>query len=81
MLYNVRHSASFGSELWSCFARRGSFNQPACTSYLTLPFILYNLPVQQKSAMAEGMPAEVVEQLVPIVWREKWEPMKPFLLE
>ena len=48
--------------------------------YLTVPFILYNLPVAIRDAMAEGMPAEVVEQLVPIVWREKWEAMKPFLL-
>ena len=57
-----------------------SISQPG-PPYLTVPFILSNLPVAIRDAMAEGMPAEVVEQLVPIVWREKWKAMKPFLLE
>jgi hemerythrin-like domain-containing protein len=48
--------------------------------FLVLPFLLYNLPAEQRSAFAEKMPAVVTEELVPIVWKEKWEPMKPFLL-
>jgi hemerythrin-like domain-containing protein len=49
--------------------------------YLTVPFTLYNLPVEIREGMARAMPSEVVEQLVPVVWREKWESMTPFLLE
>jgi hypothetical protein len=29
---------------------------------------------------SQGMPAEVVQYLVPVVWKEKWEPMQPYLL-
>jgi hemerythrin-like domain-containing protein len=50
-------------------------------AHLTVPFILFNLPVETRDTMAKGMPAEVVERLVPVVWRGKWESMKPFLLE
>ena len=46
------------------------FQSASLDRILDVAFLLYNLPVQQKSAMAEEMPAEVVEQLVPIVWRE-----------
>ncbi len=49
-------------------------------AFLILPFLLYNLPLDQRKVFAGHMPAEVAEQLVPVVWKEKWEPMKPFLL-
>jgi hypothetical protein len=48
--------------------------------YLTVPFILYNLPEEIRGILAKGMPSEIVEHLVPVVWKEKWESMKPFLL-
>ena len=48
--------------------------------YLTIPFVLYNLPKEIREIMAKAMPSELVEQLVPVVWREKWESMTPFLL-
>jgi hemerythrin-like domain-containing protein len=48
--------------------------------YLVAPFLLYNLPPEQRSIFAKGMPPIVTEQLVPGVWKEKWAPMKPFLL-
>ena len=49
-------------------------------AYLTIPFVLYNLPKDIREIMSKAMPSELVEQLVPIVWKEKWESMTPFLL-
>ena len=49
--------------------------------FLTVPFMLYNLPVDTRSILADDMPAEVTSHLVPVVWREQWITMKPFLLE
>jgi len=48
--------------------------------YLTIPFMLYNLPQEDRKVFSQGMPAEVIQNLVPVVWKEKWESMKPFLL-
>jgi hemerythrin-like domain-containing protein len=48
--------------------------------YLAVPFVLYNLSPKDRAAMAEGMPPVVVQQLVPVAWKDKWEPMSPFLL-
>jgi len=50
-------------------------------NYLVIPFILYNLPVELRNIMARAMPPEVTQNLVPIVWKEKWESMKAFLLD
>jgi hemerythrin-like domain-containing protein len=49
--------------------------------YLTVPFMLYNLPPEVRQIFAAGMPAEVTQNLVPVVWKEKWESMIPFLLQ
>jgi hypothetical protein len=49
--------------------------------YLVVPFTLYNLGSEDRAAMAAALPPQVVEQLVPIVWKDQWSPMKPFLLE
>ncbi len=54
--------------------------QHAKPDFLVVPFLLYNLPPEQRSAFAEAMPPVVTEHLVPVLWKEKWEPMKPFLL-
>jgi len=48
--------------------------------YLVLPFILYNLDGQDRLRMAEHFPPVVLDQLIPVVWAEKWSSMKPFLL-
>lgn len=45
-----------------------------------VPFLLYNLPPEKRAAFAQMLPPVVTQQLVPVVWKEKWEPMKPFLL-
>jgi len=49
--------------------------------YLVTPFILYNLSPADRLVMSQLMPPIVTRQLVPIIWKEKWQPMQPFLLE
>jgi hypothetical protein len=48
---------------------------------LATPFLLYNLSEGERQIFAQGMPSEIVQTLVPIVWKEKWKSMKPFLLD
>ena len=48
---------------------------------VALPFILYNLPAEERAIMAAQMPPAVSQELVPGPWREHWVPMKPFLLD
>jgi hemerythrin-like domain-containing protein len=49
-------------------------------SFLTVPFVLYNLAAEDRAVLAAGMPAELTEKLIPVVWKEKWAPMAPFFL-
>jgi hypothetical protein len=49
--------------------------------YLVVPFALYNLPPEQRAVLSRAMPPLVIEQLVPVAWKEQWAPMQPFLLE
>jgi len=53
----------------------------AAPDLVALPFILYNLSVEDREIMAQHMPPVVIQELVPVVWKEHWEPMKPFLLD
>ena len=48
--------------------------------YLVVPFVLYNLSTEDRAIMSQVMPPVVIQQLVPIEWKEKWAPMLPFLL-
>ena len=52
----------------------------ASPDFLVAPFLLYNLPPEYRVLFAEAIPPIVTQQLVPIVWKEKWASMKPFLL-
>jgi hemerythrin-like domain-containing protein len=52
----------------------------AVPDYLVVAFFLMNLEGEDREAMAQNLPALVVEQLVPVVWKDKWGPMRPFLL-
>jgi hemerythrin-like domain-containing protein len=52
----------------------------AIPHYLTVPFMIYNLPVEDRKVFSQGIPAEVLQNLIPVVWKEKWESMKPYLL-
>ena len=42
--------------------------------------MLYNLSGEERAAMWAAMGPVVTEQLVPVAWKDKWAPMKPFLL-
>lgn len=54
--------------------------QYARPDYLVVPFLLYNLPSEERITLADEMPPVVTQQLVPVAWKEKWKPMTPFLL-
>ena len=49
--------------------------------FLVVPFLLYNLSPEERAVMAQSMPPVVTQELVPIAWKDKWAPMKPFLLD
>jgi hemerythrin-like domain-containing protein len=48
---------------------------------LAVPFTLYNLSADDRALFARDFPPEVVNQLVPGPWKEKWGLMQPFLLD
>lgn len=49
--------------------------------YLVLPFVLFNLAPEDRAAITETMPKQVMEDLFSKAGKERWEAMKPFLLE
>ena len=57
--------------LVSLFAQHDLKN--AVPHYLTVPFMLYNLPLEDRMVFSQFMPAEFIQNLVPGVWKEKWE--------
>jgi hemerythrin-like domain-containing protein len=48
---------------------------------LAVPFLLYNLEADDRAHFLAVMPPEITQQLVPVVWKDEWAPMKPFLLD
>jgi len=48
--------------------------------YLVMPFTLFNLPQKDRAYMSGLMPPVVTRHLIPVAWKEKWQPMSPFLL-
>lgn len=48
---------------------------------LTMPFLVYNLPAQERGVYTASMPPTVMEQLISLAWKDEWAPMQPFLLE
>ena len=47
---------------------------------LALPFLIYNLEGTYREAFLMRLPWMVRRVLVPIIWKGKWAPMRPFLL-
>ena len=47
---------------------------------LVIPFIVYNLSGSNREEFVKLLPPEVSGQLIPIVWKNAWQPMMPFLL-
>lgn len=69
-------------ELASLSRAVGKHSQEHSTpDYLALPFVLFNLNVEDRATMAAALPKEVLEVLLPKEWKDRWAPMKPFLLD
>ena len=54
-----------------------SMSEPA---NLVLPFLIYNLKGAERDEFTNDMPWILKKFIVPIVWKSKWEKMRPFLL-
>ena len=54
-----------------------SMSEPA---NLILPFLIYNLEGSDRDEFTNDMPWILKKFVVPIIWKSKWEKMKPFLL-
>jgi hemerythrin-like domain-containing protein len=50
-------------------------------AYWVVPFILYNLEYADRMTMAAFFPPQIMAELVPVVWKDRWAPMKPLLLD
>ncbi len=48
--------------------------------FLVVPFLLYNLKPDSRKAMSKPMPALLTMFIMPVMWRQKWIKMKPYLL-
>ncbi len=48
--------------------------------YLVVPFTLFNLPQKERSRLSDLLPPVEPWHLLPVDWKEKWQPMAPFLL-
>jgi hypothetical protein len=48
---------------------------------LAVPFLLYNVESDDRAHFFAVMPPEITQQLVPVVWKDEWASMKPFLLD
>jgi hypothetical protein len=46
-----------------------------------VPFVLFNLEVEDRAIMAATFPPMIIDELISKVWKDQWEPMKPFLLD
>jgi hemerythrin-like domain-containing protein len=61
--------------------RIGAFNREHLQpDYLLMPFTLHNLSGDDRAQLARALPTVVVNELVPGPWKEKWQPMAPYLL-
>ena len=47
---------------------------------LVIPFMVYNLAREDRAEFVKLMPPVMVQQLIPLTWKNAWAPMKPFLL-
>jgi hypothetical protein len=69
-----------GEQLRLCHLFAEESRKHAPDEELLVPFVLYNLSPADRALMSQVFPPIVVERLVPIDWKERWEPMSPFLL-
>lgn len=64
--------------LGKLFAKHGQKHMGP--GYLVVPFLLYNLALEERVIFARNMPFLLTHLLVPIVWKARWASMRPFLL-
>ena len=57
------------------------FQENSGPGYLVIPFVLYNLSLEDRRVIAKGFPDVVTSKLLFDDWKDKWISMKPFLLE
>jgi hypothetical protein len=63
-------------------ARIGKFSQEhSIPPYLIVPFVLFNLDIEDRRAMLANLPGNILNDLVLKAWKDQWATMKPFLLE
>ncbi len=63
-------------------ANMGKKSQEVATPpSLVVPFVLYNLEGEERAAMSATLPKNLVEELIPVTWKDQWAPMLPFLLK
>ncbi len=67
------------SELSAALSKHAQ--EHAGAPFYALPFVLFNLEIEDRAEMAAHMPKMVIEELIPGEWKLKWMPMKPFLLD
>ena len=48
--------------------------------YLVVPFLLFNLPPDERARFSRSLPSVVTQELVPVAWKDRWASMRPFLL-
>jgi hypothetical protein len=66
------------ARLGALFAEHGRRNMGP--GYLVVPFLLYNLPPEERALFTRPMPFILTRVLVPVVWKKRWASMRPFLL-
>ncbi len=49
--------------------------------YWVIPFVLFNLEHEEREKMSAFFPPVIMNELIPVVWKDQWAPMKPLLLE
>lgn len=69
-------------EIGAWLARMGQHRPPGSPPDPQLvPWLLHNLTPEDRASMAQFMPPQVTQELVPGPWKEQWAPMGPFLID
>jgi hemerythrin-like domain-containing protein len=48
--------------------------------YMVVPFIIYNLPPEERAVFSKKIPPALAQQVTSDGWKEKWMPMSTFML-
>jgi hypothetical protein len=48
--------------------------------YLVVPFLIYNLPPEERTVFSKKIPPALAIQVTSDAWKEKWMPMSTFML-